>query len=301
MRVQRRPHGPVTESTHTYVNMVRELQESPSLLLTFKSLILAIQMASQCWAGTFSMCWEPAVTLNDVEWRPRSFEVDVYGETKRMLTIVPTELPLCNAIAAALELGKFKQTDSPSIATCPGYLLAKQLRNETQAAQIASSDKGLFDDEAESDIEGKQKKAKKAKSLRRPMAEMSKQRTHMELFAVKLDESRSVVMRRPVLGTDAITIECDSTNIKNLLTFFIDKGISREDLLKKRDWRASGTKGVWKKGEKWITSEGKSVKQSDDDGDSNMPSEPEINGDESTIQDVGAPEFDLMALPSHGE
>jgi len=128
-----------------------------------------------------------------------------------------------------------------------GFTELMRLRNEAQAAELSQADRpavSLLFDNPEPQNKRKKQRSKETIRKMRESPDVVNVRLPTEVDGVPAEIS----MVRPVHPNDDIAVRLDESTLDNVLGFIRDKGITADDLTLKRAYKASGSKGVWRKG-----------------------------------------------------
>ena len=178
-------------------------------------------------------------------WTPRVVQV----QDEQYIKIHGSDVTLARQFAkeAGLELG---EGTTPTLTKCAGFRKVVQIRNEAHASEVAARSAGsLFKRQAARDQKLEATRPKRSKK------DVSGMRADPTVFDLTLPLSRgptTVRCIRPVLSSDALTIRCTKDEVDALFEFILEQGISLSEILEKREWRSSGTHGLWKRGQTFV-------------------------------------------------
>ncbi len=191
--------------------------------------------------------------MGSTTWKPKLLTIADLQE--KFVHIDPSNASLVTMLAQRAGVD-VQVKEKPSLTRCPGMALLKKIRNDHQSADMKSHVKpraNLFGDDVQEEVEADgdrqdKKRKKNTKVERRTQFELAELRANAGVFKVQLDDGRAAWLKRPILANDEIVVQFDDVSLGNVFTFIIDHGITHEQLFAKRQYRASGVVGVWKKG-----------------------------------------------------
>ena len=155
------------------------------------------------------------------------------------------------AAMAKIDMASLKM-QHPRLEYVPGFIELRRLRNMAQATSLSQP--------VAADVQSTKKKRKlfaddEESGRKRRLPKHSRtdaQHLRENPTMIQVDVGRTGInMQRPVQDTDEIVIEGDNESIQAALEFIADAGMEVYELLSKRDYRQSGTLGVWKVGKKY--------------------------------------------------
>ena len=161
---------------------------------------------------------------------------------------------LGRALASAAGLHDQVKGLRPSIGGCPGYNTLVQMRNKQQSVDVAkpvvssvlqslfARSSQLAEGVASSDTSDTP--AKRRRSTR----EVLELRDNMKSFRMRLNDTITVIVARPICNDDDLCVKCDAANVAAVLSFINDAGLTKDNFLSRRSYAVSGHKGVWKFG-----------------------------------------------------
>jgi hypothetical protein len=198
-------------------------------------------------------------------WKPKLITVD----QTECIKLSPAEPGLCSIIASMAELN-VSTSARPTLRNVDGFVELKRKRNLAQASELieapASSKRRLFNTTADEDTPPKKK-------VKQTHDQLTRLRNNPSMFEVDVSHDAPVCFQRPIKHADDMIIRLDDESVKNAFEFIVNHGvgIDADDMFKKRAYRHSGEKGVWKFGNYFYTK--------DDDGLHRAPGQDEVDAD----------------------
>lgn len=186
-------------------------------------IVVAIERITLVRAG--SMKWTPQTQMvGDVEC------VELCPNDKGFVSLV--------AETASISL-KGMTKMHPSLANVEGFIELKELRDKCQVDELQGSGrKSMFAEE-----EGAEPARKRRIKMR--LQHLADRRASPEMFTFEAD-GMPIEAQRPLVCRDKLVLKLDKESIENAVKFIVSKGVTQEYLLRKRQWRRTGQRGVWR-------------------------------------------------------
>ncbi len=173
--------------------------------------------------------------MGPLTWKPKLLTIkDVDGQFVRICSY-DTGIVLMLAAYAGLNV---KAKDRPSICHCPGLADLKRIRNQAQSDDMCTDVKpDLFDDESAP----QQPQKKKKRIAHRTHQENKELKDNVGAFLVKLDDTHSAWLKRPIHACEDIIVKFEEDSLTNVFQFIVDGGLDMENLYTKRPYRDRAT------------------------------------------------------------